>query len=254
MGRPRSILLAVGLSFGCKTGQPVTEPEPLVSDKPPVCAVESPELCLQDGVDHEVGARGAPDPEAAKAKYELACEGGEQRGCTRLGALLYRSEDEFQRARTSELWSSACTAGEPMACAQLGSNLLAQAWSNEQLPDDVRAERFGAARELLRRACDMDEPQEVRDHWGTTPRGYACANLAAVYEHGFAVEQDYDKALELNEQACELGWEQGCAQVGYFHQHGLGVPADLAKAKKIYESSCTAGNEMACEGLKSLPQ
>jgi hypothetical protein len=41
-----------------------------------------------------------------------------------------------------------------------------------------------------------------------SPRGYL--NLGILYEFGEDIEQDYSKALEFYEKACEMGDSKGC--------------------------------------------
>ncbi len=206
----RNLFFIVVLAAGCASKPEEKPPEVKPDGPPPICAVESPELCLQDGVDLEVGARGEPDPKAARGKYELACEGGLPRGCTRLGALLAASDEPFDRLRVLDLWRDACAADEPMACAQLGSHLLANAFhADESNPE--RDEMYRSAHDLLGGVCGAEETADTIDHWGITVRGYSCANLAAAYESGLGVEADIERAKQLYQSACGLGWAEACS-------------------------------------------
>lgn len=203
----RSLTLSVFL-VAC-AAPPPPQPEPVVAEgPPPICSVESPDLCLQDGIDLEAGVRGEPDLARARTKYELACEGGVARACTRLGALLANSDDQFDRARVLGLWQGACEAEEPMACAQLGAHLLANGFHQKEGP--ARDEKFEAANTLLTAVCDAPELDETHEHWGMTVRGYACSTLAAAHESGLGVEADLGRALELQTEACRLGWKPAC--------------------------------------------
>lgn len=230
---PAWVLLGIvtGWTFlvaGCATSEP-PPPAPVVAEgPPPICSVESPELCLQDGLDLEAGVRGPPDQDAARSKYELACEGGVARGCTRLGALLADSPDAFERARVLDLWQTACDDGEPMACAQLGAHLLAHAYHLDE-DDPQRPELFQLANTLLGDGCERDEQDETRDHWGMSVRGYACSTLAASYEQGFGVERDLDRAIELQERGCDLGWQPGCDAADALAQKSAPSPPDASE-------------------------
>ena len=47
---------------------------------PPICAIESPKLCFQDGIDLWAGNGREVDRDGARQKFELACSGGLPRG------------------------------------------------------------------------------------------------------------------------------------------------------------------------------
>lgn len=238
---------------GCATSPPALEPPPRPTAPPPVCAVESPTLCLQDGIDLWVGNHREVDRDAAQSKFELACTGGSMRGCTFLGIALVDG-DSLERARAFDLFGTSCEAGESMACARLGTEYLVQAWVKAEQTGEPQTAAFVAANEHLRRACIAEEEADAREVWGFSVRGYACGNLAASYEHGFAVPQDYTTAMELNQLSCELGWTRSCAQIGYFYEVGLGVAVDRERAVEIYDRACEANDAMACYNLGLLVQ
>lgn len=229
----------MGSIAGCGAKQGPTE-EPLAAAPPPICAVQSPELCLQDGLDLlQSGER-----DAAQAKFELACTGGSLVGCTYLADLLYTGDDAA-RARAYDLFAHGCDAGEMMACAQLGGDYLLRAWALQDGGGDATA-AFVSANELLRRACVTDEPEDSFDVWGVSIRGIACGQLATSYEHGHGVPVDLRMALDLNVESCEFGWPRSCAQVGFFYDQGRGVDADRGRAVEMFERACTRGDAMGC--------
>lgn len=206
---------------------------------------------MQDGVDLWVGNGREIDREAALKKFELACSGGLPRGCTYVGIAL-KDGDELERARAFDLFEQSCAVEEPMACAQLGTEYLVQAWVKSEQSGEPETAAYVAANEHLRRACAAEEAPDAVKVWGFSVRGYACGNLAASYENGFAVPQDYTTALQLNQLSCDLGWVRSCAQVGYFYEQGYGVDKDIAKATTLYEAACAEQDAMACNNLAKL--
>lgn len=249
-----SILLLILLTIGC-AGK---SPEPKVTQgpptKPPICAIRSPELCLQDGIDLYNGLRGERDPDAARSKFELSCAGGDQRGCTWLGIALTRTtQTGAEQARAVELWDRACADDVIMACTQLGSHLMSLGWQQADAGDRPAAdETFQAARLRLDRACAANPDEVDRELWGIAVRGYACGLLASSYEHGFGVDPDLRRAYQLNQRSCDQGWIRSCAQLGYFHEHGIHVDADPVEAARLYDDACEGGDGMGCHNLAIL--
>lgn len=242
--------LGFWLLASCATAKPVVE-EARPQGPPPICAVASPDLCLQDGIDLWVGNGREIDRAAAQGKFELACTGGLPRGCTFL-AIALKEGDALDRARAFDLFDQSCEKSEPMACAQLGTEYLVQAWLKSRQSGSPETASFIAANDRLRRACIAEEAPDALKVWGFSVRGYACGNLATSYENGFAVPQDYKTAMELNDASCGMGWTRSCAQLGYFWEQGLGVEKDLAKATAIYEQACADEDAMACHNLGML--
>lgn len=235
--------------WGCTTAKPVEE-APVVEDAPPpICALESPELCLQDGVDLWFGNGRPVDRIAARQKFELACAGGLATGCTYLGIALTQAGDDLDHARAFDLFETSCNGGEPMACTQLGGEYLGRAWMKSSETGEPQTAAFVAANEYLRRACETDDTDEVLALWRISPQAYACSNLASSYEHGNGVPKDQLRAFELYEFSCSKKFTHACAQMAFFLDEGLGVDADPARALEIYEQNCELRDAMSCHNL-----
>jgi len=54
-----------------------------------------------------------------------------------------------------------------------------------------------------------------------------------VYAEGKGVKQDYFKAVELFQKACDGGDAAGCYNLGIMYMNGQGVKQDYSKAKKL---------------------
>lgn len=62
------------------------------------------------------------------------------------------------------------------------------------------------------------------------------AIIAKTYFLGFGVAQDYEKAFEIYSYLYGLGDDSGAYYLGYMYEHGYGVERDIEKALMYYES------------------
>ena len=69
-------------------------------------------------------------------------------------------------------------------------------------------------------------------------------NMADCYEHGYGVEQDLKKAVELYRQAADRGNPTAMESLGCMYEEGRGVPQDPVKAVELYRQAADAGNHM----------
>ncbi|KAA0259379.1 sel1 repeat family protein [Deferribacter autotrophicus] len=80
--------------------------------------------------------------------------------------------------------------------------------------------------------------------------GYACLNLAMMYEKGnIIVKKDVKKALEFGEKSCNLGYGKGCGFLGYKYFFGKNVKQDMKKALKYYDKACKLDDFLFCHKL-----
>ncbi len=79
-----------------------------------------------------------------------------------------------------------------------------------------------------------------------------CCYLGFAYEYGRAVPKDYKKALSLYIKSCNGGIQMGCYHIGeiYYYEHG--VKKDIKKAKEIYKDTCENGYKLGCKKYKIL--
>ena len=77
----------------------------------------------------------------------------------------------------------------------------------------------------------------------------ACYHAALMYEHG---KSDQSRALQLYEQACDLGDGVPCFQLGWRYENGWGTREDDALALDFYSKSCDYGNQYGCERHKLM--
>ncbi|GHR55285.1 hypothetical protein VN0511_01160 [Helicobacter pylori] len=65
-------------------------------------------------------------------------------------------------------------------------------------------------------------------------------------------KQDFSKAKEYFEKACELNSGGGCGALGDLYDDGKGVEKNSKKASQFYSKACKLGYKKACEMLKEL--
>jgi TPR repeat protein len=160
----------------------------------------------------------------AERLYELACEAGSPRACSRLGHLIRRSETEPDFARATLLFDTACQAGDMMGCNALGvmQNL------GEGTPID-----HAAALVWYRFACENEYAS-------------ACYNAGLEEEEGQGTAGD---AAASWTRACDLGFVKGCFSLGLLHYNGVGVPQDYGRTHELFEQACEGGMEYSCLNL-----
>jgi len=62
-----------------------------------------------------------------------------------------------------------------------------------------------------------------------------------LYINGEGVKQDYQKAIQLFEKACNGGVMIGCSNLGVGYENGVGVNKDYTKAAELYKKACEGG-------------
>jgi len=73
-----------------------------------------------------------------------------------------------------------------------------------------------------------------------------------MYNLGQGVKQDYFKAVELFQKACDGGDAAGCYNLGIMYMNGQGVKQDYAKAKELFGKACDMKLQSGCDGYRIL--
>ena len=79
-----------------------------------------------------------------------------------------------------------------------------------------------------------------------------CHNLGVLYQNGQGVKQDYQKAVQLLQKACDGGEAGGCSLLGVFYETGQGVRQNFSTAKQYYGKACDLGLQLGCDNYKKL--
>lgn len=107
------------------------------------------------------------------------------------------------------------------------------------------------------KAFEQQDYQKAKEFYEKACNGgdaSGCSNLGGLYYTGKGVPQDFSKAKELYEKACNGGKASGCFNLGELYRAEEGVPQDFSKAKESYKKACDGGLEVGCEKYHSLKQ
>ena len=80
----------------------------------------------------------------------------------------------------------------------------------------------------------------------------SCLGLGVLYKDGQGVNQDYQKAAQLFQKACDSGNADCCAILGVFYQDGKGVKQNFSTAKQYYGKACDLGLQSGCVIYRGL--
>ena len=95
------------------------------------------------------------------------------------------------------------------------------------------------ARPLLDRACD-------------TGNAEACGDLGQIYDSGWGITQDHNRAAALFLKACNAGNVDSCLSLGVSYGNGNGVEQDYSHARDLFSLSCDKGNSLGCAYLGDI--
>ncbi len=81
-------------------------------------------------------------------------------------------------------------------------------------------------------------------------------NLEELFNLGMLSydKQDFSKAKEYFEKACELNNGRGCNGLGVLYRDGQGAEKNLTKAAQLYSKACGLNNGWGCDNLGDLYQ
>lgn len=71
----------------------------------------------------------------------------------------------------------------------------------------------------------------------------SCVDLGNLYYDGKGVKQDYKKASELYNKACEMGYAVGCYNLGIYYYNRR----DYNAAMEFYGKACDLGYQKGCD-------
>ena len=79
-----------------------------------------------------------------------------------------------------------------------------------------------------------------------------CSNLGFMYLNGQAVTKDFTIAKKYLKKSCDLNNSNGCLNLGLIHEKGLGTEANNSKALTLYDKACKLGAGFACAKASSI--
>ena len=112
------------------------------------CELGNSSSCVDLGSDEAMGLAGiAQDLEAARAHFQVACDGGEPKGCRYLGVLAHDASDE---TAAFGWFDKACAQGDSESCYNAGVLVATGALGEADLP---------AASQFMTRGCELGDPE-----------------------------------------------------------------------------------------------
>jgi TPR repeat protein len=73
--------------------------------------------------------------------------------------------------------------------------------------------------------------------------------LGANYANGEGVPQDYAKAANYYQKACDADFPLGCSNLGALSARGQGLAKDDKKAATLFRRACDMGDALGCVNL-----
>lgn len=203
------------------------------------------EQLVTEGYDYLAGANGKErDIHKALEKFEQADSLGNLDGSFFAGwvydtELIEGKENDFTKARE---YYEKCPEDNLAANICLGFIYLN---GQDIEADETKAEEYFVKAAKKVKAGEYD----VEKYSYKTP--YL---VGALYEFGYAIEQDYTKAKDLYELAADAGNPYAMSYLGEIYLRGYGVDPDYAKALEWFEKGATLDNEIAYAFLGSMYQ
>jgi uncharacterized protein len=124
---------------------------------------------------------------------------------------------------------------------QLELSELARIKANSRIywQDDDPLKNFPAARSATLSLCASGD-------------GWACGQAAASFRLGLGGAADYQRAVELARQGCQVNAGDSCVILGILKETGQNIPQNLPEAVRVYRGACDKGNLRACDNLGTL--
>lgn len=266
LGEPRGCLYA-GIALGAAhEDQPPIDPKAAIPLLDKACSERAWGACSQLGVHHETGTGTDKDVTKARSLYERACNRKDGHGCTRLG---YLHEDgttvDKDAVAAVRLYEKACDLSDQDGCFAFAV-MLDEGRGTDK--DADRAKQIFADLCRTRAYVEACKEAEIEDPFAKSKAEmratfddeeklcnagdlYACSALGAAYRTGLGVEQDFDRALELQEKACEGDVPRACYMLGHMYEEGAGYGLDPKAAKPFFEKACRLGEKLSCGWLKA---
>jgi TPR repeat protein len=91
---------------------------------------------------------------------------------------------------------------------------------------------------------DSNNEKAVELYNQASELGFARAqcSLGNFYASGRGVPKDINRAIELYRKAVEQGYADAQYNLGYYYQHGEGVPKDLKRALELFSKAAKQGS------------
>jgi TPR repeat protein len=175
------------------------------------------------------------DYDLARQYYEAAILRGDEGSCSHLGLMYLQGLGLPQnKAKALELFTQGEERGDIWSMVALGDYYDQVGRQGSQVDPVSRASQARALKFYTEAAA--------------AGNGMAALRLAAKYEEGRGVSQDYKQALSFYIGAAKKGIPQAQVAIGRFYEDGLSVGADSTTAYVYYGMAARNGS---AEGARS---
>lgn len=169
------------------------------------------------------------DKAQASQLYEVACQGGDSLGCTNIGWMYANGvgvKKDYQKALA--YYNMGCQLGSDLACYNLG--LMSNTYNVYGMTKDKMSYV-----EMNYVACQQGDI-------------IGCANLGWMYATGSSgAEKNYYNAAKYFTLACDSGHIQSCNNLGVLYDGGFGVRQDKNRAIELFGLACDYGIQSGCQ-------
>ncbi len=217
--------------------------------------------------DYEIGTKFYDSKQFDKAVEPLnkACVSDDKNAlnaCLRLGVLYSNGNGVPQNYQKAfELYSKACNGNEIGGCLGLGvlyengfgvkkNNNLAIQFYDQACKEnvDLACQKQKALQNYRtgKNFYDNQQYKKAFDHLNLAcDNDYmdACRMLGVLYSNGNGVSKNLAKANELFSKSCDNNEMKACRNLGLLYANGDGVEKNYAKAAELFQKACD-GNEM----------
>ncbi|MDA3863593.1 MAG: hypothetical protein PF689_06950 [Deltaproteobacteria bacterium] len=185
--------------------------------------------CYILGIFYNKGKYLKKDREKSEKLFKLACKMDVQESCFALGSYYLTQNDKKNSKKGYLLLDEACRGGVGDACYTLG--ILLKSKKNKNIPKNL-----DPFLQYLDKACS----EEVGD---------SC-EVAKKYREKI---QDQHKAnIKQVVQACRQGDSEACKNAGELFNKGFFVKKNQNKAKTYLKMGCKKGNKTSCKLYQQL--
>lgn len=199
-----------------------------IADYEKGCKANSGDACYDFAYVTEKGIGRDPDPTAAWPLYERGCRVYDHvDACFQAGVLLALDTVKGDLSVLEPFAVKACTLSQ-FRCDLIGYIKGQGIGTNVDLSASVKWYDL---------ACDQGN-------------GTACRVMGDKYRDAFGVAQNYKKATEYFEKACDLSESWGCGSAGKLHYSGdaaSGLASDQARAFTLFDIGCLRNDDESCE-------
>lgn len=207
--------------------------------------------CDKIGMMYELGEGFQKDYKKAIKIYETTCSLKDEAGCFALGRLYAEGQGVEKNISTAKKYfQKACDYGEQDACDKVKTldNTQNDEDATKKFEEDVQKCENGdtaTCRAILGFMTTMcDEYENTKE--------FTCYIVGLVYASENRDVQNYHKAKEYFQKACDMKSAPACFNLGSSYALGHGVRQNLSNAMEYFGKACDYGLQQGCDNYKMI--